>query len=149
MRNNYFFLVIIFSPLITFSQSYISADSANKIILNGGDCSDITFTKVQKLPSLKISIQAFEDTLTEYLKSKGTFYNDVAVKYRFVVSCHSEIKNIQLISSSVSDEHALRQAILKFSTLWLPARQNNFIVNSYVSLDIDIKEDKLDISISQ
>jgi len=147
--RSHVFLLILFFPIATYSQSPISADSANKIILNGGNCSDRIYTKVEKPPSLTIPKQAFEDTLTKYLKSKGAFYNNEVVKYKFVVTCHAEIKDIQPISGSSSDEHALKQAILNFSRLWLPARQNDFIVNSYVSLEIDTREGKLNVAISQ
>ncbi len=141
--------LILLSPTLTFAQSYISADSANKIIMNGGDCSDRTFTRVEKIPSLKIPKQSFEDTLTLFLKSKKAFHNNQTIVFNFVVDCHAEIHNMQKLYGSVSDEKTIREAILKFSGLWLPARQNNYIVSSYVTLKMGFTDDKLNIDISQ
>lgn len=142
-------LLILVIPTFAFSQTYSSADSANQIILNGGPCSERTFIRVEKLPSLIISKEAFEDTLTSYLKSVDAFYKNKIVKFKFVVTCHSEILNLLSFQGFGSKEEAMRNAILKYSKLWLPGRQNNFIVNSYVTLEFEFNNGKLNIYIYQ
>ena len=159
MSHKIIYFLILLSPIPafsqspisppTYSQSYISSDSANRLINNGGDCSDRTFTKIEKIPSLSIPTLAFEDSITIYLKSKNAFYNNETIKFRFVVTCHSEIKRIQKISGNSSNENEMQKAILKFSNVWLPGRQNGYIDNSYVSMEMKIENDKLAISISQ
>jgi hypothetical protein len=159
MLNKIIFFLVVLFPTFTFSQrtvslpvnseSYISADSANKLINSGGACSDRTFTKIEKLPSLSIPKSAFEDSITSYLKYKNNFYNIERIRFRFVVTCHSEVKEIQTESGNSSNQNEIQKAILRYSNVWIPGRQNGYIANSYVSLEIEIQNDKLAISISQ
>jgi hypothetical protein len=150
MKHKIILLLVSVFPVFAFSQSYISADSANKIIMNGGDCSDRTYTKVQNLPSLKISNQSFIDSMSIYLKSNDISFGNGTIKLSFVVDCHSKISNIQKLSGNISDLATLKAMVLKFSDYWLPARQNNYIVSSYVSLEMEFKKNMLNnITIAQ
>ena len=149
MLNKFIYFLILLSPAFAFSQSHISSDSANRRINNGGDCSDRTFTKIEKIPSISIPKRAFEDSIASYLKSEGAFYDSETIRFRFIVTCHSEIKQLEQIAGNSSNENEIKKAILKFSNLWLPGRQNGYIDNSYVSLEVNIDNDKLAISIYQ
>ena len=150
MKYKIILLLLTVCPIFVFSQSYISADSANKIIMNGGDCDDRTFTKIETLPSLKISKQAFIDSISIYLKSNGVPIEDGTIKLLFVVDCHSKISNIQRLSGHNSDVSSLKNAVLKSSSFWLPGRQNSYIASSYVSLEMKFKNNTLtNIMISQ
>jgi hypothetical protein len=150
MKLKIILLLVSVCPVFVFSQSYISADSANKIIMNGGDCDHRTFTRIETLPSIKISKQAFIDSISLYLKSNGTSLGDGTIKLLFVVDCHSKISNIQKLSGNISDAATLKAAVLKFSDFWLPGRQNNYIASSYVRLEMEFKNDILNnITIAQ
>ena len=150
MQDKFVLLLFVVCPIFAFSQSYISADSANKIIMNGGDCSDRTFTKVEKLPSLRISKQAFGDSIVTYLIAKGISVEEGTILLQFVVNCHSQIKDIEILSSNLSYDRTLKESLLKYSGLWLPARQNDYIVNSYVLLKMKFEGNKLsDIILAQ
>src|SRR5579862_1681031 len=117
MHRKIILLFIAVCPIFAFSQTYISADSANKLIMNGGDCSDRTFTRIETLPSLKISRESFIDSISKSLKSGGTSFEDGTIKIRFVVDCHSKIKDMQSISGDISEVATLKKAILKLSDL--------------------------------
>lgn len=149
MLNKFIYLFILFSPVCTFSQTHISADSANKLINNGGDCSGRTFTKIEKIPSLSIPEEAYEDSISSYLKSKNAYFNNERITFAFVVTCHSEIKNLQKIKGNSSNENELKMAILKFSNFWLPGRQNGYIDNSYVKFELNFEDNKLSTTIFQ
>lgn len=150
MQHKIIVLLISVCPIFVFSQTYISADSANNKIMNGGDCSDRTFTKMQTLPSLKIPKQAFIDSISIYFKSSGIKFGNGTVKLSFIVTCHSKINEIQKISGNVSDLESLKAAILKLSDLWLPGRQNNYIDNAYVRFEMEFKNNMLEnFTISQ
>jgi hypothetical protein len=150
MNHKIILLLVSACPIFAFSQSYISADSANKIIVNGGDCGGRTFTKVQTIPSLKSSNQAFIDSISIYLKSNKIKFGNGTIRLSFVVDCHSKITNIQKLSGNISDLATLKDVLLKFSDYWLPARQNNYIVSSYVSLEMEFKKNMLNnITIAQ
>jgi|GEM_PF-4435076 hypothetical protein len=149
--NRYFIFLLISSfPILTFSQTYISADSANKLIMNGGDCSDRTYIKVEILPSLKISKQTFIDSISTYFKLKGESFENGKVILGFIVNCHSKISDMDKIAGDIGDVTTLEAAILNFSDFWLPARQSNYIVSSHLSLEMLFKNNMLsNIIISQ
>jgi hypothetical protein len=111
--------------------------------MNGGDCDGRTFTKIETLPSLKISEQVFIDSLSTYLKSSDASIEDGTIAFLFVVDCHSNIRNFQIISGRISDIASLKNAVLKTSSLWLPGRQNNYIASSLVHLEITFKNNML------
>lgn len=144
MQHKIIIFLISVCPIFAFSQTYISADSANNLIMNGGDCSDRTFTKMETLPSLKIPREAFADSISKRLKSGWTSFEDGTIKLRFIVDCHSNIKEIESISGNISEVAALKAAILKLSHLWLPGRQNNYIESAYVLLTFEFKNNVID-----
>ena len=47
------------------------------------------------------------------------------------------------------NEDEFEKAILLYSNLWLPARQNGYIVNSYVNLALVFGKGTLGIEVSQ
>jgi hypothetical protein len=144
MQHKIIILLISVFPFFAFSQSYISADSANSLIMNGGDCSDRTFTKIETLPSLKIPREAFADSISKCLKSGWTSFEDGTIKLRFIVDCHSNIKEIESITGYDAQFDALKAAILKLSHLWLPGRQNNYIESAYILLTFEFKNNVID-----
>jgi len=151
MRYHLVFLLLFFSPMLTFSQTSPAADSANKLILDGQDCDDRTFTKVEKLPALSVSKEAYADTIGAYLTSHDAFLRKKIVEFKFIVTCHGEIRQIQCETGNLSNEEveAFKKAILLYSSLWLPARQNGYIVNSYVNLALAFGKGTLGIEVSQ
>ncbi len=141
--------VIIFLPLLSWSQTEPSADSANKAIANGGDCSDRTFTRVEKIASLKIAKQLYADSIVLYLKSQSAFQEDESITFMLLVDCHAKVQRIQTIKGEVSNEKELKEAIQKYADSWLPATQNRYIVSSYVKLSIQVDKGKTDIFVFQ
>ena len=107
--------------------------------MNGGDCDRRVFIKIETPPSLKISKQAFIDSMSTYLTLNGTTIRDGVIRLKFLVDCHAQISNIQEISGDSSNAAPLKEFVLNSSSFWLPGRQNNYIASSYVSLDMDFK----------
>jgi len=148
MLKHNIFLLIVLLPTCLFSQSSLWSNvSASKKIMQD-DCDKI-FTHVEILPSLKISNEAFEDTLTSYLKAKKAFFKDNKIRFKFVVTNQSKIFDLITDSGDIKEEMIVREAIENFSNLWVPAKQNGHIVCAYVRLEIDIVDDKLHIGITQ
>jgi hypothetical protein len=141
--------VIVLFPLLSWCQTEPSADSANRAIMNGGDCSDRTFTRVEKVASLKIAKQLYADSIVVYLKSRSAFQEDESITFMLLVDCHAKIQRIQTIKGEVSNERELREAIRKYADVWLPATQNRYIVSSYVKLSIEVDKGKTDIFVFQ
>lgn len=118
--------------------------------MNGGSYDYRTFTKIETIPSLKISKQTFIDSISMYLNSSGTSFGNGTIKLFFVVDSHSKIDNIQKISGDITDNAPLKAAVLKFSDFWLPGRQHNYIASSYVQLEMKFKNNILEnVTISQ
>lgn len=149
LRHKLFILVLILSPTFSFSQTSSRADSANQLIMSGHDCSDAIFTKVETLPALKVSRTDYADTLAAYLVSKQVFLENTTLVFRFVVTCHGEINSIESNPADLKEKEVFEKAILFYSNLWLPAKQNGYIVNSYVKLTIEFGNNTISIGISQ
>ena len=106
------------------------------------------FTKVQHFPSLKISQEAFEDTLATVLTSKKFPIKDNEITYKFVVTDKSKIEGLVTLTGSVNQEKTLQKTILSLADLWKPATQNGYDVCSYVSLKLKFIDNKINIEIT-
>ena len=149
MRHKFFYLIFLLSPVLASAQVSRAADSANKLILNGKDCDDRTFTRVEVPPSLKVSNEDYADTLSTYLKAHKAFSGNDLVEFRFIVTCHGEIRSLTCYTADVVKKADIEKAILLYSGLWVPATQNGYIVNSYVRLALQFDKNALTIKISQ
>jgi len=111
------------------------------------DC-DHVFKKVQHLPSLKISDEAFADTLVKVLVAKKFRLRDNEITYNFVVTDKSKIDDLVIVSGSIGKEKTLKEAILYLADLWKPATQNGYDVCAYVDLRLSFIDNKINIEIA-
>jgi hypothetical protein len=112
------------------------------------DCDHI-YEKVQHLPSLKISNEAFEDTLSAELNSKNFLFKNNEIQYEFVVTNSSKIDELTTQFGNVAQKKILDGAILHFAHLWKSATQNGYDVCSYVKLKLRFENKKVSIEITQ
>jgi len=136
MTKKLLLLLTVLFPVFLFAQSPFS------------DC-DRVFTSVEHLPSLKISDEAFEDTLATVLTSKKFSLKDNDITCKFVVTDKSKIDDLTLVSGSTGKEKVLRETILNFASFWKPAMQNGNEVCSYVLLELIFSGNKIKIEIKQ
>ena len=136
MAKRLFSLLLLLFPSFLFAQSAFS------------DC-DIVFTSVEHLPSLKISNEAFEDTLGARLKSKKFVLKDNEIAYKFVVTRDSKIDDLTIESGDVGKEKLLREVLLELTYLWQPAIQNGHVVCSYVILKLRFEDNNINVEIAQ
>ena len=142
-------ILLVILPTFLFAQSSLwGNDTTSKRIIQN-DCDDKIFTRVENLASLKTSHKTFEDTLASFLKLKKAFPKNGKIRFKFIVTTNSQIFDLEKDSGDIRKEAIVKEAILNFSNLWLPAKQNGRLVCAYVRLEIDIVDDKLDISITQ
>ena len=139
---------ILLSPLNTFAQSLWSRDTASERVMQN-ECDDKVFTKVENTASLNIPATDFGDTLYSFLKSKKVFLDKTKIKFRFIVTTRSQIFDITKESGEFRKEGIVKEALLKFSSYWNPATQNGHKVCSYVRFEMSIKDEKLQIAITQ
>lgn len=112
------------------------------------DC-DKVFKTVQHLPSLIISNEAYEDTLSTVLQLKKYRFKDDVVALRFVITDKSKIDELVPGFSSDRNDKILREAVQSLAALWKPAVQNGYEVCFYVQLTLKFTDKKIDIEISQ
>ena len=136
MTKKLLLLLTFLFPVFLFAQSAFS------------DC-DHVYTSVQHLPSLKISDEAFEDTLATVLTSKKFPIKDNEITYKFVVTDKSKIDDLIATSGSVGKEKILKETLLNLADLWKPATQNGYEVCSDVSLKLKFANNKINIEITQ
>jgi hypothetical protein len=110
---------------------------------------DPIFTKVEILPTLKLSHQAFGDTLTAALKTKNFPLKDDEVTYKFVLTDKSKIQDLVAESGNILNERTLKETILQLEYLWKPATQNGHEVCAYVRLHLKFLNNKVAIEITQ
>ncbi len=141
--------LLVSSPVFLKAQpSLFGNDSASRKIMEN-DCDGKIFTRVEHIPSLKISIQEFEDSLTSLLKSKKAFHKTDRIIFKFIITTKSQMFELSREYGEIKKENIVKEAIQSFSNLWLPAIQNGRAVCSYVRLDMTIQEDKLNIKVVQ
>jgi hypothetical protein len=110
---------------------------------------DPIFTKVEILPALKVSNEAFGDTLTAALNTKHFPLQDEEITYKFVLTDKSKIEDLAAESQNVPNERTLKETILQLAYLWKPATQNGHEVCAYVRLHLKFVNNKVNIEISQ
>ena len=142
-------IFFLFIPTLIFAQSSYLSDSAfHKIIEK--DCDDKEFTKTEVLPSLKISREAYGDSIKLYLNSRNIIIGNRLAIFKFFLTKDCQILHIKgMIPSPPPNLEFVRDAILHFSDLWNPAVQNSHIVCSYITLQLEFRDDKINISIFQ
>jgi hypothetical protein len=133
-------------PLLAFSQSNIW-DPKNRDTLEE-HCDGKVFDKVEVLPSLSVSAAAYGDSLNIFLRQRGLDLRGKTVKVSFIVTSRSKIFNLTTLYPDLDEKEDLKAAILNFSNLWIPARQNSHIVCSYVNVEMSFTK-KLRIRIYQ
>ncbi len=138
-------LPVIVLPLSVFSQDLLDNNQASKLLFQN-ECNGMVFTKIETLPSFKISKSAFEDSLTWFLKDRKAYVNS-RILLSFIVTKNGKIFNIKkLVGEGIRDQ-VLEESLQKFSDMWLPAKQNGNTACSYVKLWIEIKRKKLQVSV--
>jgi hypothetical protein len=125
------------------SSDYLLANSTDKKPMSPTDCEDSIYTKVQNSPKIKISLESYSDSIMIFLRSKGVSLKNVSIKLHFVVDCHSHIRDLEIASNDSSNNKNFKDAVLKYSGLWLPASQNNYVVTAYTQLAIKFENNKL------
>ena len=113
------------------------------------ECTGPVFTVVEQLPALKISREAFEDSLTTALRTKQFTLKNGQITYRFIVTRQSNILDLRVDSGGILKQRILKEIILHFASQWAPAKQNGHIVCAHVRLKITFTDERLAISIFQ
>lgn len=113
------------------------------------ECTGPIFTVVEQLPALKITREAFEDSLITELRTRKFSLKNGEITYRFIVTGQSNILDLRVDAGGVSKQRILKEIILQFADQWAPAKQSGHIVCSHVRLKIRFTDDRLAISIFQ
>jgi hypothetical protein len=140
MKN--LFILPLFFPFFLNAQSRNLSDSISET-----DCNDRIFVKVQEPPKLKISQEAFTDSLMTYLSSKKNRLKDKIIFISFIVTSKSEIFDLINESTGNIKDKDLEDALFSFSNLWLPAKQNSFIVCARVRCKFEFRDKSLQMKI--
>src|SRR5436305_10704800 len=108
---------------------------------------DRVFTKLPILPSLKISNEAYADSLTKTLILKAYSLNDDVIIYMLVVNDKSKIDYLHAISGKLINENKLKEAILQLADLWKAGMINGREVCAQILFKVKIADNKISILI--
>ena len=138
--------VLLFFPMIMLAQT-VSEPAFYNIV--AADCDSKAFTKTEILPSLKISAEAYADSLMAYLRSKNVVIKNSAVPYRFFLTMHSQILEIEGVNKRAPAIVIVGDAISHFKHLLKPAVQNKRPVCSFVTFMVVFENDGIRVDILQ
>jgi hypothetical protein len=146
MLQRLIFIVLVLIPILSSAQSKEWGSPEYKRIVKE-DCEGKIFTKSEELPTFNISKEAFEDSLTLYLKWNQAFDPNAKFSLAFLLTKKSKI--LELSPFRGSPKESFIKAFLHFSRLWKPAKQNNHEVCAYVKCDIEVNQDRLIVTVFQ
>ena len=138
------FLMIISTAPVSAQSIASSYDRHRQIIKDS--CEGIVFTRYEESASFKISKEAFEDSLTVYLKEHNAFDTSDKFMMHFLLTKQSKILDVQSRGRSIPSASFMK-GFLNFSSLWQPARQNKRAICAYVVCLIEAKQGKVSITI--
>ncbi|HMK25480.1 MAG TPA: hypothetical protein VK483_05560 [Chitinophagaceae bacterium] len=147
MTKKFIAIILSILPTVLFGQNI--SDPENKKAVKEDCPHEIVFDKVEILPSLSVPLSAYADSLKMFLQQRNINLKGKKVMFRFIVTSRSQISGLGMHYPALDDKEDLQDAILNFSHLWVPARQNSRVVCSYVNLEISFIKDKPDIRIYQ
>lgn len=139
--NKLLVFLLLILPISSLAQSSFSDPKQ--------ECTGPVFTVVEQLPALKISKEAFADSLATALSKKQFPLKNGQITYRFIVTRQSTILDLRVDSGGLSTQRILKEVILHFADQWAPARQNGHLVCAYVRLKISVTDERLTSSIFQ
>lgn len=139
-------ILLVLIPVLGTAQSITRGNPEYEGIVKN-DCQPV-FTKTEELPTFKISKQAFEDSLTVYLKANHAFNTRGKFTLQFLLTRKSQILDLTPIRGSLPND-IFTKAFLHYSKLWLPAKQNYREVCAFVKCAIQIKQEKLIVKVYQ
>lgn len=147
MLQRLFLILWVLIPFVVSAQSIQHGTPEYERIVKD-DCDGKIFTKSEELPSFKISKQAFEDSLTLYLKANQAFEANAKYSLQFVLTRESHILDLQKLRGAVPSPGVIK-AFLQSSKLWFPAKQNGREVCAFVKCNVEVKEERLSVRIFQ
>ncbi|MBN8788225.1 MAG: hypothetical protein J0I84_14130 [Terrimonas sp.] len=133
--RNVFYLIFIFIPAVSFSQTPDN-DSTEQIIKVV--CDDRIFEKCEIPVGFKNGQLAVEDSITNYLKENNTQFQNGKVTFQFVVAKNAKVCDVKKISGNIASEGNIIKALQQIADLWTVGKQNSRFICSYVRLEIEI-----------
>lgn len=138
-------LLFLFMSMTTQAQTDTAYDSIMKT-----DCEHSkVFTKVEVKPSLKITGEAYGDSLISYLRSKNVVIKNAKIPCYFILTSKSQILEFTIANGANTTWMTVKDAILHFNYLLKPAVQNSLLVCSYIRFIVVFEDDKVHVDILQ
>ena len=138
------FLLVISTASVS-AQSIASRYDRHRQIIKDS-CEGNVFIRYEESASFKISKEAFEDSLTVYLKASNAFDTSDKFIMHFLLTKQSKILDVQSRGRSIPSASFMK-GFLHFSSLWQPAKQNKRAICAYVVCVVEAKQGKVKITI--
>lgn len=142
MAIKYLFLMMTVFPNCLLAQQSSPFDKMGDEVTKI-ECGGIIFTKVERLPGFRISKEAFQDSLSMYLRSGNASVPEKKYTFLFVLTSRNQLFELTSLQGSQGGEPLLYQAILDNAHLFTPAKQNGNSVCMYAKLELDFRDKKI------
>ena len=137
MRIKFFLILVYFFPIVVCAQVKYQ-DS------NTDDCDGNTiFTIAEVMPTPLIEKKLFEDSLTQYLKSKNAFPSS-GEQISFIIFVNKK-GEIFYYKGDDAKHGEILNYIFSHQPIWNNAKQNGHNVCSYARMRIIVTNDKLEM----
>ncbi|HMD00203.1 MAG TPA: hypothetical protein VKH37_08610, partial [Ferruginibacter sp.] len=74
---------------------------------------------------------------------------DSTVSFRFLLTTGSHIIELRKVAGNVRQEQIVKDALMSYAAMWKPAMQNGRDVCAYMTLDMQLVNDKIKLTIRQ
>jgi hypothetical protein len=140
-----FIALLFLVPFLSFGQNP-PADSANKNLVFES-CDERIFIKTEIPPSVKLGAAALSDSISKYIANKNISFNKAAALFKFIVTAKGQLLEIRNDYGYTPNETVLKDALLFYSGMWVPAQQNTHIVCAYAQCEMRFENNKLTIKV--
>jgi cytochrome b involved in lipid metabolism len=143
MRRRFYSILAILMPAISFSQA-IDKDTTKQILDSLCDGSKI-FYRCEIPVDFKRGKNAMEDSLNNYLRTNNSELQNGKANFQLIVAKNGKVYDVKKQSGDIAGETDIIKALQTTSDLWTIGLQNSFPICSYVRLEIECADNKINV----
>jgi hypothetical protein len=141
--RNVFYLIFFFIPTTSFSQTIEdSTKQALKLL-----CDNKFFEKCETPVNFKYGKQLLTDSLTRYLQRINSPIENGRATFLFILAKNSKVYNVRKISADIAEESNIIRVLQQTGGLWTVGKQNSNFICSYVTLEIEFVDNRVQVNL--
>jgi len=143
MKRIFFLALIVIIPIISFSQT-IGNSTEKQIVYDLCDSGRI-FYRCEIPVDFKYGKKAMEDSLNNYLQANNSQLQNGKATFQLIVAKNGKVYEVKKQSGDIAGDSDIIKALKTTSDLWTIGLQNTFMICSYVRLEIEYADNKINV----